>query len=59
MGTSMMLVVQKDNELKIAQYYNWDGSPLDNGINIFKNLKLLDMDKFQKALCKTIFRCSE
>jgi len=55
MGTSMMLVVQKDNELKIAQYYNWDGSPLDNGINIFKNLKLLDMDEFQKALCKTIF----
>ena len=55
MGTSMMLVVQKENKLKLAQYDNWDGYPLDNGIEIFKNLKLSNMDKFQKTLSKILF----
>jgi len=55
MGTSMMLIVQKDNELKVAQYDNWDGYPLGNGIKIFKNLKLSNINEFYKAISKTVF----
>ena len=55
MGTSMMLVVQKDNELKIANYFNWDGSPLSNGINILKSLKLSNIDELKRGVSKTLF----
>ena len=55
MGTSMMLVVQKDSEVKVAQYDNWDGDPLSNGIDIFKNLKLIDMDEFKEGISKIAF----
>jgi len=55
MGTSMSLVVQKDSEIKVVQYDNYDGSPLSRGMDIFKNLKLIDMGEFKERISKVRF----
>ena len=55
MSTSMMLIVKKDSNIKIAQYGNYDGSPLSQGANIFKSLKSIDINAFKIKLDKCYF----
>jgi hypothetical protein len=50
MGTRMMFIAQKDNEIKIAQHYGYDGSPTSEGLNLFKNIKLINIDIFKEKL---------
>jgi len=55
MSTSMMLIVKKDSNIKIAQYGSYDGSPLSQGANIFKSLKSIDINAFKLKLDKCYF----
>lgn len=48
MGTRHLIVVKKDNEIKVAQYGQWDGYPSGQGIDI---LKFLRNKKRIKRLC--------
>jgi len=39
MGTRHLIVVKKDNEIKVAQYGQWDGYPSGQGVSILKFLR--------------------
>ena len=59
MGTRMMIIIQKDKEVKVAQYFNYDGSPLSKGLGVFKSIKLVDMSNFEKQVSKCKFFSKE
>lgn len=53
MGTRNLTLVQKDNEIKVAQYGQWDGYPSGNGIVVLDFLKTTNLDTFKERLENT------
>jgi len=47
MGTSAILITKKDNKIKTLQYQSMDGYISSIGIEIFKNLKLSDIENIK------------
>ena len=53
MGTRhMQTVIDKEGNLKIQQYGQWDGYPSGQGIDILNYLRRGDLEKYQKNLSK-------
>lgn len=46
MGTRNLTMVQKDNQIKVAQYGQWDGYPSGQGVTILEFCR--DKDKIEK-----------
>ncbi len=55
----MMLIIQKDNKLKVATYGHYDGHPDSRGKDIFKNLKSIHLELFKSKLEKCSFYTEE
>lgn len=50
MGTRNLTMVQKNNEIVLAQYGQWDGYPTGNGLIILEFLKNNDLKKFSEKV---------
>ncbi len=50
MGTRNLVCVVKDGEYKVAQYGQWDGYFMGQGVTVCEFLQSADMDTFRKAL---------
>lgn len=50
MGTRNLTIVKYNNEIKVAQYGQWDGYPSGNGLVVLKFLETSNMDVFRKRL---------
>jgi len=55
MGTSAMLIAKKDNKTKVLQYISMDGYISGAGIDIFKSLKLSDIDNLKNSIDKVYY----
>lgn len=55
MGTRHLTLVQHNNEMKVAQYGQWDGYPKGQGKTVLEFLHKANMDKFKKQLAKVRF----
>ena len=56
MGTRNLTLVQKDNEIKVAQYGQWDGYPEGNGVKILQFCSNRDnLTKLKVALDKVAY----
>lgn len=55
MGTRHLILVQLENEYKVAQYGQWDGYPTGTGREIVKILKEIDLEKFKSKLLSHTF----
>lgn len=55
MGTKNLTTVIKNNEIKIAQYGQWDGYPGGQGITILKFLLKTDLSNFSEKINKCKF----
>ena len=59
MGTRNLTMVQIDNEIKVAQYGQWDGYPCGTGDTIVDFLKNVDMKKFTENVKECSFMTIE
>jgi hypothetical protein len=60
MGTRHLIEVVNNNEIKVAQYGQWDGYPDGQGVDILSFLSKLDnLDTFKKQLDKVRFLTTE
>lgn len=50
MGTRNLIVVICENEVKVAQYGQWDGYPSGQGLQVYNFLKSLDIERFKSKL---------
>jgi hypothetical protein len=50
MGTRHLINVKIDNNLKVAQYGQWDGYPTGQGVSITRFLKTMDEPLFRERL---------
>jgi hypothetical protein len=50
MGTRHLTIVKHEEEIKVAQYGQWDGYPDGAGINILGFLSKVDLDHFKERL---------
>lgn len=51
MGTRhLQTVINKDGEVKVRQYGQWDGYPSGQGLDILQYLRTADLDKYQANL---------
>ena len=56
MGTRHLIIaVSKKNEVKIAQYGQWDGYPEGQGVDVLNFLKKVDLEKFNEKIEKLEF----
>lgn len=54
MGTRSLTAIYFNNELKVAQYKQFDGYPTGLLNNLVKNLKEYNIDEIKEALSKTV-----
>ena len=59
MGTRNSTVVIYKDEIKVAQYGQWDGYPSGVGVGVLKFLRECDLDKFKKQVNKLEFLTDE
>lgn len=59
MGTRHLTAVIYKNEVKVAQYGQWDGYPEGQGQNVLKFTKEEDLEKFKEQLEKISFFTKE
>lgn len=52
MGTRNSTIVTLNNEIKVAQYGQWDGYPTGQGATIQEFLKKVDLEDFKKQVAK-------
>ena len=52
MGTRNLIAVISNEEVKVAQYGQWDGYPIGQGMKIYQNLKDKDLDLFKENVNK-------
>ena len=50
MGTRHLTIVKHEEEIKVAQYGQWDGYPDGAGMIILNFLKTADLDQFKERL---------
>lgn len=55
MGTRHLIEVKCNNEIKVAQYGQWDGHIEGQGENILEFLKMCDLEKFKERVSKCHF----
>lgn len=55
MGTRHLTLVQQGQQIKVAQYGQWDGYPAGQGEKVLNFLRTADMNKFKTQLLKTYF----
>lgn len=52
MGTRNLTIVKKNDEIKVAQYGQWDGYPEGLGVKLLNYLHNYDLDKLEEQVSK-------
>ena len=55
MGTRHLIAVKVNDEIKVAQYGQWDGYPSGQGVDILNALRALNIENLKKCVAKCRF----